>query len=88
MTTRLAGAARCGRSTFLAMTAANRIVVVHNGRRLLDDTGVSIEIVEQDGGETLKVFITDLPKTERAAAVDRHRERFARSLGREPGNSV
>ena len=62
------------------MATPNRIVVVHNGRRLLDETGVRIEILEQDDGETLKVFITDMPATEKSSAGDRHRERFARSL--------
>lgn len=64
--------------------APNRIVVVRNGQRLLDETGVRVEVLEQDGGQTLKVFVEDLPVGEKADAVQRHRERFARSLREVP----
>lgn len=61
-------------------SGANRIVLVHNGHRVLDQTGVQIQIVEQDGGRTLKVFVTDLPDGEKDRAGREHRERFAQSL--------
>lgn len=62
------------------MTTPNRVVLVHNGARVFDRTGVSVEIVEQDGGATLKVLVTDLPDKEKAQAERKHRDRFAASL--------
>lgn len=61
-------------------SGANRIVVVHNGHRVLDETGVRIQAAEQDGGRTLKVFVTDLPDGEKDRAGREHRKRFAQSL--------
>lgn len=64
------------------MATPNRIVLVHDGRRIFDRTGVRIDVIAQDDGETLKVFVADLPKIEKADAVERHQRRFARSLRR------
>ena len=58
----------------------NRIAVVYNGRRLFDQTGVRVEMIAQDDGETLKVFVSDLPVKEKSRAKSEHRERFVRSL--------
>ena len=62
------------------MATPNRIVLVHEGRRIFDKTGVCVEIVEQDDGDTMKVFVSDLPESEKSTATARHQQRFVRSL--------
>ncbi len=57
---------------------ANRIVLVDETGRVYDRTGVNIELSEQDGGLTLKVFVK--PTTESDAARARHIVRLAESL--------
>lgn len=68
------------------MNTPNRIVLIHNHRRIFEQTGISVELLEQDGGKTLKVFVTDLPPEKKKRDVERHRSRFTRSL-REPNRS-
>lgn len=62
------------------MAAPNRVVLVHDGKRIFDRTGVHVELVEQDDGDTLKVFVSDLPAAEKAESDEQHRHRFAESL--------
>jgi hypothetical protein len=62
------------------MNTPNRIVLVHNHRRIFEQTGISVELLEQDDGKTLKVFVTDLPPKKKMRDVERHRNSFARSL--------
>ena len=62
------------------MNTPNRIVLIHNHRRIFEQTGISVELLEQDDGQTLKVFVTDLPPEKKKRDVQRHRNRFARSL--------
>jgi hypothetical protein len=62
------------------MNTPNRIVLIHNHRRIFEQTGISVELLEQDDGKTLKVFVTDLPPENKKRDMERHRKRFVRSL--------
>lgn len=62
------------------MTEPNRFVLIFKGQNVLDVTGVAVDIARQDDGETLKVFVSDLPPDEKAQAISRHRAYFAEAL--------
>lgn len=68
------------------MKTPNRIVLIHNHRRIFEQTGIAVELLEQDDGQTLKVFVTDLPPEKKKRDEQKHRNRFSRSL-REPNRS-
>ncbi|RAV18375.1 hypothetical protein DQP55_02715 [Mycolicibacterium sp. GF69] len=60
------------------MSTTNRFVLVDETGRIYDRTGVSVELSEQDGGLTLKVFVK--PTTESAEAKARHLTRLSEDL--------
>ena len=62
------------------MTAPNRVVVVDETGRVYDRTGVTLTFHEQDGGLTLKVFVTPLPAEEYTQANADHAARLGRDL--------
>lgn len=49
-----------------------RLVIVDETGRVYDRTGVKIEHTSQDGGKTLKIFVTPLPRDEEVKATQAH----------------
>lgn len=47
---------------------ANRLVVVDETGRVYDRYGLTIESVQQDEGQTLKIFVSPLPRDEKIKA--------------------
>jgi hypothetical protein len=63
------------------MSRPNRIVLVDEGGRVYDRTGVSIDFWTQDGGLTLKVFVKPLDDETRHKANADHLTALSQALG-------
>lgn len=62
------------------MMQPNRVVLVDEGGRQYDRTGVEVHVDTQDEGLTLKIFVRPLPADEHSRANARHLTRLSADL--------